>query len=150
MTLLQPSKARLLAALCCILLSAGALYAQNPEIKSEMPTILPPSPTAAALMKFEEVPVDNYTGTPDISIPIFSTPTRSKDIGLDISLKYHPASAAASETASDAGLGWSLFVGGTVSRTVRGIPDEYLVIGKKSGIYRTEARAILSRIRIMS
>lgn len=121
-------------------LGLGAIaHAQNPEIKSELPTILPPSPTAAALMKFEEVPVDNYTGTPDISIPVFSTPTRSKDIGLDISLKYHPASAAASETASDAGLGWSLFVGGTVSRTVRGLPDEYLVIGKKSGIYRTEA-----------
>ncbi|WDO13683.1 hypothetical protein MH928_03025 [Flavobacterium sp. WW92] len=126
-------------ALAAMLGMAAIAHAQNPEIKSELPTILPPSPTVAALMKFEEVPVSNYTGVPDISIPVFSTPTRSKDINLDISLKYHPASAAASETASDAGLGWSLFVGGTVSRSVRGIPDEHLTIGKKSGIYRTES-----------
>ncbi|MBA9073220.1 RHS repeat-associated protein [Flavobacterium gossypii] len=124
--------------LAAMLGMAAIAHAQNPEIKSELPTILPPSPTAAALMKFEEVPVDNYTGTPDINIPVFSTPTRSKDINLDISLKYHPASAAASETASDAGLGWSLFVGGTVSRTVRGIPDEYVSAGTKTGIYRND------------
>jgi hypothetical protein len=46
-----------------------ALFAQNPEIKTDLPTIIPPSPTVAALMKFEEVPVSNYTGVPDISIP---------------------------------------------------------------------------------
>ncbi|HEU4496170.1 MAG TPA: hypothetical protein VFR70_03890, partial [Flavobacterium sp.] len=121
---------------------AGALAAaQNPEIKGDLPTVLPPSPSVAALMKFEEIPVDNYTGTPDISIPIFSVKTHAKSISLDIALKYHPASAAASEVASDAGLGWSLFAGGTVSRTVRDIPDEYFSgyssgPGQKRGIYR--------------
>lgn len=46
--------------------------AQNPEIKTDLPTVIPPSPTVAALMKFEEVPVSNYTGVPDISIPLYS------------------------------------------------------------------------------
>lgn len=115
-----------------------ASYAQNPEIKSEMPTVMPPSPTVAALMKFEEVPVSNYTGTPDISIPLFSTKTKSKDIGLDISLKYNSSGIAADAIASDVGLGWSLFAGGTVSRTVRGMPDEILYMGSsaKVGIYQ--------------
>jgi YD repeat-containing protein len=111
---------------------------QNSQIKSDLPTILPPSPTVAALMKFEEIPVSNYTGVPDISIPLFSTPTHSKDINLDISLKYHPAGIAADERASDVGLGWSLFAGGTVSRTVRGMPDEIFRMGSNGnvGIYR--------------
>lgn len=101
-------------------------FGQNPEIKSSLPTIVPPSPTVSALMKFEEVAVSNYTGVPDISIPLFSSATLSKDINLDISLKYHSNGVKADETASDVGLGWSLIAGGTISRTVRGLPDEVL------------------------
>ncbi|MCG2611791.1 RHS repeat protein [Flavobacterium sp. SM15] len=103
----------------------GSIQAQsNSEIKSDLPSIIPPSPTVAALMKFEEVPVSNYTGVPDISIPLFNSPTHSKDLNIDVSLKYHISGIAANERASDVGLGWSLFAGGTISRTVRGLPDE--------------------------
>lgn len=130
-----------------IILGFKAL-AQNPEIKNEMPAIIGPSPNVAALMKFEEIPVSNYTGVPDVSIPLFSSPTLSKDIDLNIALKYHPASVAANEVATDVGLGWSLFAGGTISRTVRGLPDEIYSIPVgvetyagdpygKIGIYRT-------------
>jgi len=97
----------------------------QPPIKTDLPTIMPPSPTVAALMKFEEVPVNNYTGKPDVTIPLFSTTTLSSDINLNVSLKYNPSSVAAEERASDVGLGWSLMAGGTISRTVRGLPDEY-------------------------
>lgn len=117
---------------------SGVALAQNPEIKTDLPTIVPPSPTVAALMKFEEVPVSNYTGIPDISIPLYSVGTRSKDINLNLSLSYHPSSIAANERASDVGLGWSLFAGGTVSRTIRGLADEFYQSGNttnKVGIY---------------
>jgi YD repeat-containing protein len=95
-----------------------------------MPKIAPPSPTVAAMMKFEEVPVNNYTGVPDISIPLYSTATHSKDIGISLSLNYHPASAAATQVASYVGLGWSFFAGGTISRTVKGLPDDTTETGK--------------------
>ncbi len=111
--------------------------------KTDLPTIMPPSPTVTALMRFEEVPVSNYTGIPDISIPLFSTATLSSDINLDISLKYHPAGVAVEEKASDIGLGWSLFAGGTISRTVNGLPDEILdypgvATKTKVGIYQNQ------------
>lgn len=108
------------------------------EIKTGLPTIVPPSPTVAALMKFEEVPVNNYTGIPDISIPLFSTPTHSKDINLSIGLSYHSGGVGLKEHAGDVGLGWSLMAGGTISRTVRGFPDEYCKGGSSSkrGIYQ--------------
>lgn len=118
----------------------------NPVINKDMPTVISPSPTVAALMKFEETPVNNYTGIPDISIPLFSSPTLSKDINLDISLKYHSGGTAVDEKASDVGLGWSLFAGGTISRTVRGLPDEIydtqgiVAHGKgKLGLYHNNA-----------
>ncbi|WDO13627.1 hypothetical protein MH928_02740 [Flavobacterium sp. WW92] len=129
-------------ALAAMLGMAAIAHAQNPEIKSELPTILPPSPTVAALMKFEEVPVSNYTGVPDISIPLLSTPTQSKDISLDISLKYNSSGIGADAIASDVGLGWSLFAGGTISRTVRGMPDEIEVLGNsaKIGLYQNSTQ----------
>jgi len=101
-----------------------SVYSQN--ISTEMPDVVSPSPTVASLMKFEEIPVNNYTGIPDISIPIYSIETRSKEVMFDISLNYHPASVAVEEVASYVGLGWNLFAGGTISRTVRGYPDEFI------------------------
>ncbi|MBN8643437.1 MAG: RHS repeat protein [Flavobacteriales bacterium] len=127
-----------------LLLSIGCVtLAQSPEIKTDLPTIIPPSPTVASLMKFEEVPVSNYTGIPDISIPLFTTSTLSKDINLEVSLKYHPSGVAVEERASDVGLGWSLFAGGTISRTVRGLPDEINSMGdNKFGLYQNSSTNI--------
>ncbi|ROH98160.1 hypothetical protein [Chryseobacterium daecheongense] len=113
-----------------------------PTIKTDLPQMIPPSPTVASLMKFEEVPVSNYTGVPDISLPLFSVASNSKDINVNIALKYHTSSVAADEIASDVGLGWNLFAGGTVSRTVKGYPDEELVLASgnkpgKVGVHQT-------------
>jgi YD repeat-containing protein len=123
-------------------LACSAAFSQ--DIKTELPTIVPPSPSVAALMKFEEVQVDNYTGIPNISIPLFTCNTRSAGLNLDISLKYHPSSVNEKEFSSTVGLGWVLAAGGTVSRTVRGIPDEYFKAGNinnKVGIYHDNLNA---------
>lgn len=91
----------------------------------ELPSLIPPSPTAASLMKFEEVPVSHYTGIPDITIP-FSSSKLSSGKSLDIKLSYHPGSVKGKQVASNCGLGWNLIAGGTISRTVKGYPDEIL------------------------
>lgn len=110
----------------------------DPTIKTDMPTLIPPSPTVEALMKFTEIPVENYTGTPSITVPIFQTSTNSKDVSINISLNYHTGSNAADTKSSDVGLGWSLFAGGSISRTVIGLPDEFYKAGdftNKVGLY---------------
>lgn len=101
--------------------------ARPTSIEGQLPSISPPSPTVAGLMKFEEVPVNHYTGIPDVSVPLYSVETLSADIRMDIALKYHPGSIPVEETASYTGLGWSLFAGGSISRTVKGSPDEQAV-----------------------
>jgi YD repeat-containing protein len=126
-----------------LLFSGIICYAQEPTIKTDLPTVIPPSPTVAGLMKFEEVPVNNYTGIPDISIPLYSVGTHSKDITINLSLNYHPASTAADEEASYVGLGWNLNGGGTISRTVKGLPDDCVKIGgtiseTRIGLYATQ------------
>lgn len=108
----------------------------------EAPEIFPPSPTVASLMRFEEIPVNGYTGIPDINIPIYSLPTLSEKVQIDVSLNYHATGIGADEIAGHTGLGWSLMAGGSISRTVRGIPDEIwgnsTMRGAKIGIYHRD------------
>jgi len=89
-----------------------------------LPEITPPSPTVANLMAFEEVPIDYYTGQPNISIPLCSKKLNGS-LGMNVSLDYHTSGIKVDNTSGWTGTGWSLIAGGSISRTVRGIPDEF-------------------------
>ena len=101
-------------------LLATSLYAQhNPANRH-----IPPSPNAAALAKFVDIPVNIHTGVPQIGIPIHSWKNEVSGLSLDISLNYHAAGVRVEEMSSDVGLSWSLNAGGAITRTMRGRPDE--------------------------
>lgn len=104
------------------------VFGQDFDLVTTNPTITKPEPSIASLMRFEEIPVSNYTGIPNINVPCFSLPTRSKDISLDFSLAYHPSSVGISEEAGQCGIGWSLFSGGAISRTATQKPDELFFV----------------------
>ena len=95
--------------------------------------LFPAAPTANNLMKFEEVPVSNYTGIPDIKIPIAGISTGSPQIAANVSLNYHPLNAKPDDKSGETGLGWSLFAGGSITRTVRGTPDDQAVLSALGG-----------------
>jgi RHS repeat-associated protein len=89
-----------------------------------------PSPTAASLGKFGDVPVSLYTGVPDITIPLFTA--KSRTLELPIVLRYHAGGIKVEEIGGWAGIGWTLEAGGAITRTVRGTADEHL-----GGYYHT-------------
>ena len=99
----------------------------------ELPQVVPPSPTVANLMQFEEVPVNNYTGQPDISIPLFSKSIHNA-LAINLALHYNTHGVKIDNRSGWTGTGWSLSAGGTVSRTVRGLPDE-MNESNRTGIY---------------
>ncbi|MDR2994333.1 MAG: hypothetical protein LBV11_11015, partial [Bacillus cereus] len=85
------------------------------------PYKVPPTPEAAAFLKYGEYPVSYNIGIPDISIPIYTI--KSGELTLPISLSYHAGGIKLEELASSVGLGWTLNAGGVVNKTVMGTPD---------------------------
>lgn len=108
----------------------GSLLLPNPiwaQTGKNLPTIIPPGPTTAALGKYVDTPVSPYTGVPNISIPLYEI--KSRDITVPISLSYHAGGIRVEEEASWVGLGWSLQAGGVVGRTIRGKDDMRYYLG---------------------
>ena len=80
------------------------------------------SPNAASLGKYGDIPVGYHTGTPQISIPLYTV--KAGNLSLPIGLSYHASGLKVMEPASWVGAGWSLNAGGVITRTVMGLPDE--------------------------
>ena len=80
------------------------------------------NPNVAALHKFSDIPVDLSSGLPNVSLPIHELQYGA--ISVPIVLSYHAQGVRVADNASWVGLNWSLFAGGEVTRSVRGIPDE--------------------------
>lgn len=80
-------------------------------------------PTAAALGTFGTYPVSYSTGLPNISIPLYTI--KCGQLEVPIGLNYHGGGITVNQDASWVGLGWSLTYGGSISRQMNGLPDEY-------------------------
>ncbi len=106
-------------ALCAIIffIFSSPVFCQTNYI----PNIIPPSPNASTLTKFSDVPVSPYTGTADVSIPIYTIQARG--IEVPIGLDYHTGGIKLKEESGWVGLGWALNAGGSISRTIMGLDD---------------------------
>lgn len=80
------------------------------------------SPNEASFNKFIDNPINIYSGTPDINIPIYTL--REGMIEIPISIRYNSSGIKVDEEASWIGLGWNLNVGGVISRNVIGQIDK--------------------------
>lgn len=104
--------------LCVLALSSKA---QDTYINTTIS--VPPSPTAAGLGKYGDVPVSLYTGVPQIGLPLYAIV--DGNLSVPISLSYHSQGFKTEELASYVGLGWSLNSGGSITRAVKGVPDDF-------------------------
>lgn len=101
--------------LCALCVTTGTLRAQEP-----LPSM--PSPTASNLGLYGEIPVSEFTGTPNISIPLYEFKTKS--FTIPITLSYHTSGIRPELHPGPTGLGWTLLMGGAITREVRALPDE--------------------------
>src|SRR5678816_3307319 len=85
------------------------------------PKIVPPSPNAASLGKFGDIPVSPYTGTTEVTIPLYAI--EAKGVSVPVRLSYHTGGIRLAEESGWVGLGWTLNAGGMISRTVNDKDD---------------------------
>lgn len=106
-------------------LFSGSIAAAQSGLANEnfKVNIIPPSPEAAALAQYADIPVGLYSGIPEISIPLYELTERT--LSLPIYMSYHASGNKVEALAPRTGLGWSLQAQGSISRTIRGLPDEF-------------------------
>lgn len=85
-------------------------------------TMTPTSPEMALLGRFGDVPIGHYTGTANISVPIYNI--KFDDFELPIVINYHNSGVKVEDQATNVGLGWSLEPGGAIIQQVNGRGDE--------------------------
>jgi RHS repeat-associated protein len=128
-------------ALCVVALMVFVLPSilRGQAVNNQIKDVVMPSPNAASLGKYGDIPVSLYTGIPNIGIPIHTV--QDGMLSLPISLSYHAGGVKVGEPCSWVGLNWSLQAGGMISRTVQGKADEridgYLEIGSKISTINT-------------
>ncbi len=89
---------------------------------NEFTKLIPPSPTAYELGKYGQIPVGYFTGTPNVSVPLFTY--KAGKLSVPISLSYNSNGIKVDQLSSNVGLGWSLNAGGVITRIVKDEPDE--------------------------
>ena len=113
------------------LLTSSNLMSQNDSFNFEneisIRNQVASTPEAAAFAKYGDVDVNMYTGTPNISVPIYTH--KGRELDLPISLSYDASGIKVNQLPGTVGLGWSLNVGGRISRMVNGLPDDYVSLG---------------------
>lgn len=81
-----------------------------------------PTPTVASLGKYGDIPVSYYTGSPNISVPLYEI--KSRDISMPITLDYDASGIMVNNLPGWAGQNWTLNIGGVITRAKRGEIDE--------------------------
>ncbi len=121
--------------LIVFLISMYNVHSQNLNYQNELERMIkiPKTPEAEAFAKYGNTSVNMYSGTPTVSIPIYTISGRELD--LPISLTYDASGVKVSQLASQVGLNWNLNVGGRVSRTINGMVDDYFYIAPASTSY---------------
>ena len=100
-----------------ILLSIIPVIAQDLPIPKNIQ-----SPNASSLGKYGDVSLSYYTGSPNISIPLYSL--NNNNIPLDVSINYNPSGVKVNDLPGWTGQNWSLNAGGIITRKVNRFPDE--------------------------
>ncbi|MCF0070783.1 SGNH/GDSL hydrolase family protein [Dyadobacter sp. CY261] len=89
----------------------------------QRPDVSLPSPNAASLGLYGEVPVSLYTGMPNVTIPLYTL--QEGKINVPITLSYHASGVRVNQHPGWVGSNWNLNAGGAITRKMKGILDEF-------------------------
>lgn len=88
-----------------------------------LPSVVMPSPQSMAFTRYGDYPMAAHNGLTDITVPIHSV--EGQKLILPITMSFHASGRMANETNGTLGIRWTLNCGGLVTRTMKGLPDEW-------------------------
>ncbi|WP_282163102.1 RHS repeat protein [Ulvibacterium marinum] len=103
------------------LFAALMLCALWSNAQVDLKQVVPPNPNVASLFKSVITPVTEYSGLPNVSIPLYTV--NEGGISVPLSLSYATGGIQVSEESGIVGLGWALNAGGAITRTISGTDD---------------------------
>lgn len=103
------------------LLAVGKAFGQN-HLLQNIPQVK--SPDTYAFEKYGNIPINMYTGTLDLKIPIYSIQTKDGR-SIDSFLSYDSSGFIPHKKNNNAGYNWTLLAGGKITRNVNHFADEY-------------------------
>ena len=80
------------------------------------------SPQSAPFTQYTKVPVSEFTGIPDIKIPLYNI--KVDNFEMPISLSYYARGVQPNIHEGWVGTGWNLLAGAAITRKINGAPDE--------------------------
>lgn len=110
--------------LSSLLLISPILYGQEEGPVTDpqkMVNVLPPSPTAAELGKYGDIPIGLFTGAMEYTIPLYKL--RTGHLDLPITLNYSSNGVKVDQVATNVGMSFSLNAGGVITRNIMGGDD---------------------------
>src|SRR5258707_10657605 len=107
---LKPTRALILV--LCFVITGLSVKAQTSQTQYFLPQPFPRSPTATGLEKYGTYQVNEFTGLPEISIPLYTI--EAGGLQVPITLSYHASGIKVTEVASWVGMGWSVSAGGQI------------------------------------
>lgn len=78
----------------------------------------PKSPESESIERYGNIPVSEYSGIPNISVPLYTL--QANKLTLPISLSYNSSGVKVNQEATWVGLGWDLNAGGRITLEVKG------------------------------
>ena len=96
---------------CCFFITSVQGQVQNYSIVGNLTPI---TPNAWQFNKYTDLPVSEYTGLPNISVPLYEI--KVDGVTIPLSLGYHAGGIKVNEEASWVGLGWDMTVGSIVQQ----------------------------------
>lgn len=116
--------------------------AQNPEIFSFNPDITPSAETFQ-INKYGNIVPSLYTGSMSYTVPLYTY--NDEDFNIPMTLQYNFDGYRPAVHSGTVGYGWALDCGGSITREVRGYPDETAIgEGNLYGFYWTVQDKILN------
>lgn len=123
---------------CCFLMMSRTIGQSLPS-STDLKQIVTPSPNAAALGQYGNVPVGLYTGSAQISVPLYEV--KEGALTLPVSLSYNSGGFRVADFAPWTGLGWTLNAGGAITRTVYQQADERGIVNAPYSVPVNPTRA---------